>query len=153
MLFVEAYNCEFEEPPKPDWAKRAQKQIFRPEFTLAHYVHYHTVTPELILTKNEALKSNRSWSQFFNESIKEERFTDDINEAVMLHTKTVLPEKTVDWKKQCEIGAEHIKKNCFVGFPPGNAEMTNCFTNQKLNDIWIPQLRTNMRDRDKKEQE
>lgn len=28
-LFAEAYNCDFEKSPKPEWATRAKKQLYR----------------------------------------------------------------------------------------------------------------------------
>ena len=62
--------------------------------------------------------------------------------------------EVLDWQVRCKEGvnAGH-GKNCRVGFPwPNNNDQGpetatpdgfgyNCFTNEKLNDFWIPKLR------------
>ena len=153
-LFAEVYNCDFEKAPKPRWAERAKKQLYRADYVYAHYVHYATVTGGLIQTKEEAKKLNQPWYMHFRETASADQFTDEINQAVMLHTKTTVPEYTTDWQVRCKEGvnAGH-GKNCRVGFPwPNNNDQGpetatpdgfgyNCFTNEKLNDFWIPKLR------------
>lgn len=124
---------------------------------MAHCVHYATVTQGLLKTKSEAQKANQAWSSSFHESKQADQFTDENNQAVMLHSKTTVPEYTADWKEKCKLGA---KKNCHVGFPwPGNTDTAgfekvnkdgmayNCFINNKLNDVWIPKLRNAMKKR------
>lgn len=129
---------------------------------MTHYVHYATVTQGLLQTKSEALKAGRSWSPSFHESRTADRITDEVNQAVMLHSKTTVPEYTTDWKGRCKLGAKTKHgENCRVGFPwPGNTNTIgaekangegfayNCFTNQKLNEEWIPKLRSAMKKRE-----
>jgi len=159
-LFCEVYNCDFEKSPKPSWAERAKKQLYRSDYVFAHYVHYATVTGKLLQTKEEAKKRNENWAMWFHESRARDMFTDEIHQAVMLHTKTTVPEYTTDWKTRCEAGhtPAHGGK-CRVGFPwPENNEngqeratsegfAYNCFTNEKLRNFWIPKLRDAMRAR------
>eukprot|EP00804_Cyclotella_cryptica_P006119 CCRYP_010727-RA/>CCRYP_010727-RA protein AED:0.17 eAED:0.17 QI:319/1/1/1/0.71/0.62/8/3234/952 len=159
VLFAEAYNCDFDKSPKPEWSDRAKKQLYRPEYVATHYVHYATVTKGLLQTKDEATRNGLSWTPAFHESRKVDRITDEINQAVMLHTKTTVPEYTVDWQERCRYGVKNkFGENCRVGFPwPDNdvglekADADgfgyNCFTNQKLNDLWIPKLRDAMKKR------
>lgn len=147
------YNCDFEKPPKPSWADRAKKQLYRSDYVFAHYVHYATVTAGLLRTKEEAKKMNEDWYMHFRESRATDKFTDEIKQAVMLHTKTTVPEYTTEWKTRCKAGYKPAHgQNCRVGFPwPQNNERSpekatidgygyNCFTNEKLNDFWIPKL-------------
>ena len=121
---------------------------------MTHYVHYATVTQGLLQTKDAAHKAGAYWSPSFHESRKADRFTDEINQAVMLHSKTTVPEYTVDWQMRCKLGAKNgYGEGCRVGFPwpDNNAEGSekadadgfgyNCYTNQKLNTYWIPKLR------------
>lgn len=152
-LFAEVYNCDFEKPPKPQWSDRAKKQLYRSDYVLAHFVHYSTVTAGLVRTKDEAKEINEAWHNHFRESRKNDKFVDEINQAVMLHTKTVVPEYTTEWRTRCKVGWKKHGQNCRVGFPwPQNNERNtekattdgygyNCFTNEKLTDFWLPKLR------------
>jgi len=153
-LFAQVYNCNAEKSPKPSWAERAKKQLYRADYVYAHYVHYATVSGGLVRTKDEAKKMGEPWYQHFRETKKTDKSTDEINQAVMLHTKTTVPEYTTDWQTRCKDGvnAGH-GKDCRVGFPwpqnddKGSETATpegfgyNCFTNERLNEYWIPKLR------------
>ena len=153
-LFAEVYNCDYEKSPKPQWAERAKKQLYRSDYVLAHYVHYATVTGGTVQTKEEADRATVDWHQHFRESRASDRFTDEIKQAVMLHTKTTVPEYTTEWQERCLAGITTAHgKDCRVGFPwPDNNDITpekstaeghgyNCFMNEKLRDFWIPKLR------------
>ena len=158
-LFVEAYNCDFDKPPKPQWAERAKKQLYRPDYVYAHYVHYATVTAGLLQTKDEANQLNQNWYRHLLEQ-HADRITDETHQAVMLHSKTVVPEYTTKYKERCKVGVKPAHgENCRVGFPwPRNDETSpeiattdgygyNCFTNEKLIDFWLPRLRQAMQER------
>ena len=56
---------DFEKFPKPGWAERAKKQLYRSDYVFAHYVHYATVTGGLLQTKEEAKKMNEDWYMHF----------------------------------------------------------------------------------------
>ena len=134
-------------------AERAKKQLYRSDYVYAHYVHYATVTGGLLQTMEEAKQKNEHWYQHFRESRLSDHTTDELNQAVMLHTKTTVPEYTTDWKTRCKEGYKPAHgQNCRVGFPwPQNNERSsekgtpdgmgyNCFTNEKLSNFWIPKL-------------
>ena len=128
---------------------------------MTHYVHYATVTKGLLQTKSEASSLGIRWSPSYHESNLVDRITDEINQAVMLHSKTTVPEYTTDWKDRCKLGAKQKHgEGCRVGLPwPGNTNTIgvekadadgfgyNCFVNEKLNTIWIPKLRDAMEKR------
>lgn len=159
-LFLETYNCDVAAPPKPYWASRAKKQIFRPDYVLAHLVHYHVVTTDLVQSYREGGDNN--WSQPYDEKSTKMRFTDELNEAVMLHTKTTPSRDTAHWNEQCRVDYPNWKTKCHVGFPwPGNLVRENeaksrdghgynCFTNDRLTSYWIPRLRDAMAKRERK---
>jgi hypothetical protein len=46
--YLATYNCEPTTHPKPHWAWRAKKQLYRPDFVLNHFVHYSLVTKEIL---------------------------------------------------------------------------------------------------------
>jgi hypothetical protein len=76
--FLDAYNCDSSSLPKPSWADRARKQIYRADYVLYHYVHYSTVTAGILKTYEE---SNRRWYRSYRELAPSERVTDEINEG------------------------------------------------------------------------
>ena len=104
--FMETYDCESEPLPKPDFGWRAKKQIIRPWYVLNHYVHYSVVTKRLIDAPSEV-------SPRFVEKFPYERRVDEVEEAFMLHTKTLSPESTVGWKEKCAKN----ESSCPVGIP------------------------------------
>mmetsp|Transcript_7245 Transcript_7245/g.10376 ORF Transcript_7245/g.10376 Transcript_7245/m.10376 type:complete len:967 (+) Transcript_7245:49-2949(+) len=153
-LYIETYNCDTLPFPKPDWAQRARKQLFRTDYVLSHFVHYATVTKGIAATYAETMSDKSRRFRFsFTEDNTIERFTDENNEAVMLHTKTSLPLDTFNYKINCKVGfVETWKDKCRVGFTyPNNIEAKgtgneegfeyNCFSNEKLTNFWIPKLR------------
>ena len=152
ITFIESYNCDYTPLPKPSWADRAKKQIYRPDYVLSHFVHYSTITKDILQTNAEANALGESWFARYNERKKSERFTDEINEAVMVHTKTTVPGNTKGYREYCRAGfVETWNKKCRVGFPiPNNVLVENasrpdgykynCYTNDKLTNIFIPKL-------------
>jgi len=150
-LYLQLYNCDTEASPKPDWAMRAKKQIYRPDYVLSHFVHYSTVTKGLI-------DSRQVGRRRYIEDPVSERFTDELKEAVLLHTKKMLPHETKDWKSICKgLGGKY--DTCHVGFKwpqgllPKNDPKTskdsdgfifNCFPNDRIEKYWIPMLKAEM---------
>ena len=150
VTYMEAYNCDSSPIPKPEWAERARKQIYRADYVPYHYVHYSTVTQGLMVQYKD---QRQSWRSHYNEAT--ERVTDEANEAIMLHTKTTTPEQTSRWSMRCHYKFEKKWRGCYVGFPwPGGMEdplnkhrkedgmECNCFVNERIEKNWIPRLRT-----------
>ena len=74
---LELYNCDVENRPKPDWAQRAKKQIYRPSYVLSHYVHYSTITRGLVESCEHMKLHGKPCSHRVKERIPTERFTDE----------------------------------------------------------------------------
>ena len=159
--FIETYNCDFHPLPKPTWSDRAKKQIYRPDYVLSHFVHYSTITHDILKTYEQSRISKERWNVFFFERKKSERFTDELNEAVMVHTKTTVPGNTKGYRKTCKFGFEETwKEKCRVGFPISNNKSDanvsrpdgykhNCYTNDKLTHVLIPKLKEALKKRSK----
>lgn len=157
--FLETYNCDFLPPPKPDWSDRAKKQIYRPDYVLSHFVHYSTITKGILETYADMRAKGKHWDYWYRESKASERFTDDINEAVMIHSKTTVPGNTKGYERTCKFGfVPTWRDKCRVGFPiPGNQKIENattaegyepnCYTNEKVTDKYVPKLRELMHKR------
>lgn len=76
--FLAAYNCDSSSSPKPQWADRARKQIYRADYVKYHFVHYSTVTEGILQSFSN---STGHWSRFFGEHFPSERITDEMNEG------------------------------------------------------------------------
>jgi hypothetical protein len=150
--------AESEPLPKPSWATRAQKQIYRPWFVLNHFVHYTPVPKDLAMYRSEAQKLHLNWSRR-HRSRNSERFVDDLSEATMMHTKSTLPSKTVGYKERCQQDYQLTSKHekCMVGFArpldwkEGDSEFRindkykyNCYMNPRIVTEFAPKLKMAM---------
>jgi len=159
IKYIEAYNCDKVPLPKPSWADRAKKQLYRPDYVLSHFVHYSTISIDILQTYEDARKAGKNFDQFYYERNKNERFTNEIEEAVMVHTKTTVPGNTKSYSKTCKFGfVETWKAKCSIGFPIPNNKLDvnasrpdgykyNCYTNEKLTNHFVPKLREAMKNR------
>jgi hypothetical protein len=160
--FLQAFNCDSSSTPRPSWAERARKQLYRADYVLNHFVHYSTVTKGLVTTYQDAQHAGQPWTRFFSESEPHERFVDEVNEAIMIHTKTLDLGQTTNTENRCRFDFSRRHLGCFAGFPwPGNEQseintfdavtgfIYNCFVNQRVDDYWIPILEEAMRKRRK----
>ena len=160
-LNLELYNCDVSELPKPEWAQRAKKQIYRPSYVLSHYVHYSTISKGLVESCASMASRGGKCQHSWKERIPTERFSDERNEAVMIHSKTLVPRDSVDWRTRCKPDfVESHKKKCRVGFPvpnyeasafgkeDGNGMKYNCYSYQRVNEVWVPKLREAMKKRE-----
>ena len=160
-LNLELYNCDVSELPKPEWAQRAKKQIYRPQYVLSHYVHYSTITKGLVESCADMERRGQKCLHHWKERIPTERFSDERNEVVMIHSKTLVPRDSVDWRTRCKPDfVESHKKKCRVGFPVPNYEASafgkedengmkyNCYSYQKVNEVWVPRLREAIKKRE-----
>jgi hypothetical protein len=157
--FLETYNCDFVPLPKPDWAERAKKQIYRPDYVLSHFVHYSTITKGILGTYKEKKDRGKAWSYWYTESKESERFVNELEEAVMIHSKTTVPGNTKGYERICKLGFKgKWNEKCRIGFPiPGNLKVENattpegyelnCYTNEQVTDIYAPKLREAMNKR------
>jgi hypothetical protein len=145
--FLEAYNCDGAGSPKPAWADRARKQIYRADYVLYHFVHYSTVT----LGHTRTFEQGQT-SAHYGESGPSERNADEFAEAVMVHTKTIQKDMTNKYETKCRNDYEKKWQGCWVANPWPEAKTQevkedadgmeyNCFINQKVEDYWIPKLR------------
>jgi hypothetical protein len=149
--FLDAFNCDSAPVPKPSWADRARKQIYRADYVKYHFVHYSTVTEGILQTFAE---NPDKWQRRFGERPPSERVTDEENEAIMLHTKTTSAKQTANWINRCHFEFGKKWRGCYVGFPWPNGTVAegdgshredgmeyNCWENDKITSYWGPRLR------------
>jgi hypothetical protein len=155
--FLEAYNCDTGGLPKPAWSDRARKQIYRPAYVQYHFVHYSTVPNSILMTYAESIRLNSSeWRhRQHGEKPPSERVTDELREAVMVHTKSVKPDQTRE--SQCHKDFKRKWLGCWVAVPwPNNTKaqgegayneigmLYNCFVNDRVENYWLPKLKEAM---------
>ena len=155
--FLEAYNCDSAGTPKPEWSDRARKQVYRTSYVLYHYVHYSTVTKGYLTTYQE---EGKRWRRNFGERPPSERVTDEANEAVMIHTKSLKADMTARYKTRCRHDWQKKWQGCWVAVPyPSNVSATdvhkpeydidgmeyNCYINERVDNYWVPKLREAMK--------
>jgi hypothetical protein len=152
--FLHAYNCDGAGNPKPSWAERARKQIYRSDYVLHHFVHYSTVTKGMMVNYREHQERGLNWYRRHREYKPSEMYTDEVQQAVMVHTKSVDEGMTNNYKKFCRYDYEKKWRGCHVAFPfpnrtidtldkPHNADgmKYNCHINEKVEHFWLPKLR------------
>lgn len=165
--FLEAYNCDSVPLPKPEWADRARKQVYRPDYVLLRFVHYSPVTRGLVESyaeyQNRTTPSDGPWKSSYDEPT--ERLTDELTEAVMIHSKTIDEESTKHYSTKCHQMSAESKRICWVGYPwpamnstlagdedtsitsnpttthDDNGMLYNCYPNPAVDAYWVPRLR------------
>ena len=91
---LQAYNCDRQKPGDKKERMPAEKQIYRPDYVLHHFIHYSTVTVMSEMNKEDSEKLGRKWKLYpFPDPLA--RFSNENEEALMLHTKAVAHQDTV----------------------------------------------------------
>jgi len=156
--FLKTYNCEYIRPPRPDRFERAMKQIYRPDFVQSHFVHYSTVTKDI-----SKYYKDQGPGEAYTQKVHQKKwqdgspeiFLDEINEGLLVHTRSVLPHESQYREQGCQIGS---KWGCALGyvcsdstpfvdekhqdntFIDGEGNYCNCWKNSKVEDIYAPKL-------------
>lgn len=157
--FLRVYNCDYIKPPRPDRFARAMKQIYQPSFVLSHFVHYSTITTDIARYYrdwNLLYGSERLFSRRVHDYEWGDRFLNELNEGLLVHTKSVLPYETMTRSANCKSGKQH--RGCAVGrvcpestvfndtihqdnlFVDESGNFCNCWINQKVENFWVKRL-------------
>jgi hypothetical protein len=159
---LQTYNCDRQPPGQKSQSMPAEKQFYRAEYVTQHFVHYSAATQLSAKNKTEYLKEVKRW-RYRGFPDARQRFGDEINEGLMLHTKSVAHQDTTGWQKVCHIDNMKVEKKyrglCRLGVPwptnpaeisPTNATEEgwayNCYPNQKLENYFIPRLDQALKD-------
>lgn len=152
-LFLEAYNCDSASIPKPEWANRALKQVYMTDYVLHHFVHYSTATRGTVETFADSKETGVNWEQRYVDKPPIAAFSDEKNEIVMVHAKSISAENTLQYEKNCRPDSKRRQTSCLVGFPWPNGLYNktnmgnddgfgyNCFVNDRVETFWLPKLK------------
>ena len=145
---LEAYNCDREKPGEKKATMPAEKQIYRSDYVKQHFIHYSTITESSNLNKIEFREKFGNVRPFPD---RLSRFSDEVNEGLMLHSKSVARQDTAGWKDTCTGKAYGP---CRIGFPwphySSNATFNkdgwkyNCYVNPRIDNYFAPKLRAKL---------
>jgi len=111
------------------------------------------VTLETVQTYQEAKNAKKNWVQRLTDANIMQTTSDELHQAVMVHTKSVSVEVANNWAEQCRHDYKKKWKGCWIGFPWPNGTASanetynsegleyNCFVNPAVENIWIPKLK------------
>lgn len=141
---LQTYNCDRQKVKTETMP--AEKQIYRTDYVLQHFVHFSTVTKYTVMNKEEMVASGLK-GRVAPDPLS--RFANERTEVTMLHTKAVATQDTAGWEKRC---SGEMKGSCRIGnpFPDGDESVNvtkdsdgwlyNCYVNPKIENFWVPLL-------------
>lgn len=153
---LQAYNCDRQKPGQKKSHMPAEKQIYRPDYVLHHFIHYSTVTRMSEMNKEDVEKLGRKWNPRNPFPDPLSRFGNENKEALMLHTKAVAHQDTVNWEEYCLISYSG-SNFCRLGMPypddstgvdvsaGSNGLSYNCYVNHKIEDYWVKELENKLK--------
>lgn len=159
---LQAYNCDRQPPGQKKEVMPAEKQLYRPDYVLQHFIHYSAVTTLSEKNESEYVKEGMVWKpRGFPDP--RQRFGDELSEALMIHTKAVAIQDTSGWQRMCHVDNLKLPRRkqglCRLGLPwPKDPAMAaqngtkegwafNCYVNEKVEAQLIPKLEESMRQR------
>ena len=151
---LQTYNCDRFQGQKKR-TMPAEKQLYRPDYVLQHFVHYSTVTKMSISNREETVAAGYPWRVHITVDPLS-RFSNEPVEATMLHTKAIATQDTSGWLNAC-LGNSRRWGTCRIGNPwpeglDGSTNVTidekgweyNCFVNKKIDDFYVPLLEASL---------
>jgi hypothetical protein len=149
---LQAYNCDKTKPgDKREEPDPAEKQIYRPDYVLHHFIHYTLVSEASRLNKKDTEKVGLRWSYKTDDPLA--RYVNESSEALMLHAKAIAPHETNNWERACS-GSFKGRYVCRLGNPfPRNWNGStsdendikyNCYLNYKVEDYFLKLLKRDL---------
>ncbi len=126
----------------------AEKQIYKADYVKQHFIHYSTITESSNLNRKEFVEKFGNKRAFPD---RLSRFTDEVNEALMLHSKSIARQDTANWKDTC---SGRVSGLCRIGFPwpedgsnataDENGWKYNCYVNPQIDNYWAPKVKAKL---------
>lgn len=117
-----------------------------------HFIHYSTITESTNLRLEDFAKKYPGKVAFPDPL---SRFGDEMNEGLMLHSKSIARQDTVGWKKNCHEGLKGFDQ-CRIGFPwpedgsnatsDENGWEYNCYVNPRIENFWAPKVKAKLKE-------
>ena len=142
---LQTYNCDRQLVKKEKMP--AEKQIYRTDYVLQHFIHFSTVTRYTMMNEQERVASGIH-GRVAPDPLS--RFADEQTEVTMLHTKAIATQDTAGWQKRCT--GEMKRGTCRIGVPFPDLDISsevtkdsdgwlyNCYVNPRIETYWVPLL-------------
>ena len=128
----------------------AEKQIYKADYVKQHFIHYSTITESTNMRSDEWKKKFGNKRPFPDPL---SRFGDEVNEGLMLHSKSIARQDTAGWKRNCHKDQKGYDQ-CRIGFPwpDGGSDATsdehgweyNCYVNPRIDNYWAPKVQAKL---------
>ncbi|MGK3745967.1 MAG: hypothetical protein ACI90V_012828 [Bacillariaceae sp.] len=148
---LQTYNCDRQKVKTEKMP--AEKQIYRTDYVLQHFVHFSTVTAFTMMNMQETNVAGMKFGRVAPDPLS--RFANEQTEVTMLHAKAVAIQDTAGWQTRCK---GEKKGECRIGVPhpPDLNESStvtkddqgwlyNCYPNTKIENYWIPLMNKEMK--------
>jgi len=147
---LQTYNCDRQLVKKEKMP--AEKQIYRTDYVLQHFIHFSAVTLYTMMNITETIAAAMHGGVAPDPL---SRFADERNEVTMLHAKAIATQDTAGWEKRCT--GEMKRGTCRIGVPypdlntsstvtkDSQGWMYNCYVNPKIENYWVPLLDKELR--------
>jgi len=144
---LQTYNCDRQLVKTEKMP--AEKQIYRTDYVLQHFVHFSTVTVFTMMGRLETRATGLDYGHVAPDPLS--RFANENTEVTMLHSKAIATQDTAGWQTRCT--GEQKKGSCRIGvaYPSLNVSSSeatkdsdgwlyNCYVNPKIENYWVPLL-------------
>ena len=132
ITLLQAYNCDADLPGQKHDPDPAEKQLYRPDYVLQHFVHYAAVTTLLDKNRTEFEKEGFKWKRRGVDP--RHRFANETTEAFMLHAKSVAVHETSAYHRRCHVDnlllPPRKRGECYLGLPWPVVPAQNRTTNE-----------------------
>ena len=148
---LQTYNCDRQKVKTEKMP--AEKQIYRTDYVLQHFVHFSTVSAYTMMNIQETVAAGMKFGRVAPDPLS--RFANEETEVTMLHAKAVAIQDTAGWQTRCK---GDMKGECRIGVPhpldfdesstitkDDQGWLYNCYPNPKIEDYWIPLLNKEMK--------
>ena len=152
---LQAYNCDRQKPGEKKSSMPAEKQLYRADYVLQHFVHYSVSTVLSEKNMTEYMKEGFRWKERPFPDPRQ-RFGNEKTEGLMIHTKSVARQDTAGYNRMCHINNTYLNPRrqglCRLGVPfpddfnPAVSNATkegyayNCYVNEQVENYLVPQL-------------
>jgi hypothetical protein len=155
---LQAYNCDRQPPGQKKEKMPAEKQLYRAAYVTQHFVHYSASTVLSALNRTAFLEAGFDWwRRPFPDP--RQRFANELEEGLMIHSKAVAHQDTAGWKTYCSIESLKLEPKdrgmCRLGVPfpstptkenhTDEGWMYNCYVNRKVEELYVPKLEASLK--------
>jgi hypothetical protein len=81
QTMLQAYNCDRQKPGQKKDNMPAEKQLYRPDYVLHHFIHYSTITVMSEMNRQDVEKLGRKWNSHNAFPDPLSRFANEQNEG------------------------------------------------------------------------